>query len=96
MLETASATSCNTNLVESLARFNAKPSPSPQANTPIKLPVATALIGLSTTLNARVVKTSPKPCGGFAVAPAKSRVSCVGNKKLNATATNAALRVPTR
>ena len=40
--------------------------------------------------------TSPSPCGGLWVAPARSSVSWVGNRKLKITATMAALKVPTR
>ena len=80
--------------VESLPFFKAKPKPKPQAKIPIKFPVITALKGLSTILNAKVVNTSPKPCGGLALAPTISKVNCTGNIKLSATATNAALMVP--
>ena len=73
-LEIASARSSTMTLVLSLAFFNAKPKPKPQAKIPIKLPVITALKGLSTILNASVVNTSPSPCGGLALAPTISKV----------------------
>ena len=82
--------------VDSLPFFNAKPKPKPHAKMPIKFPVTTALNGLSTILNAKVDKTSPSPCGGLALAPIISNVNCTGNAKLSATATSAALIVPSK
>ena len=94
MLEIASLKSCTVFFVCSFACFSEKPRPKPQASKAIKLPLAIALIGFSTTLNAKVDNTSLKPCGGLALALAISKVKDTGKIKLKTTATNAAQNVP--
>ena len=64
-LEIASLKSWTVVLVWLLACFSDKPKPSPQANTAMKLLLAIALIGFSTTLKAKVDNTSPNLVAGW-------------------------------
>ena len=95
--DTPSDKSFTTWRVLALAWRSAMPKPIAHAKMPMKLALAMALTGLSTTLNTKVFKTSLTLAGGALAASATwANTNCVGNSKLAATATMDAPNVPTK